>query len=582
MALENGKKRPDVDQKVVALFAFGIVCAILLILIVNISINTTSGVRGYVGGEGMWTKAQKESVIHLTNYIITENEEEFNHFKSALRVNLGDRTAREELLKNDYNYQKAYDGFIKGKNHPEDIPHMINVFRRFSWTPQVQTAIDIWTEADEKITDLIHFGDSIRTQIQSPEISLGQKTEWVTRIEKMDHEFTDLEVRFSAAMGDLARLVNSVLRWSVITLGLMLIGIGIWLVYRFLNSTRVWMKTLRESEERFKQVLSNSKDVLYKMNLEDREYKYVSPALTSMLGYKPEEFLDGGISFIFSKMHPKDRERIQQVVEKYDHIEDNEFLPFVEFRLKDSSGNWKWVSNVRTLVRGSDGKPEAIIGSVRDISTQKKQDKQIKESLKEKEVLLQEIHHRVKNNLAIISSLLELQKDNVSQDVEDLLSSSQARIKSIAKVHEKLYESSTLSNIPLDAYIRELSEEIKNAYTSDKKNIEIQLDVVPFEIDLDEAIPIGLILNELINNAFKHAFKDHKEGVIRISLEKSGSGMELVVENNGDSIAEDFDPDQSDSLGMTLIRVLIKRVNGTLKIESGERTRFIIQFELGN
>lgn len=582
MAIENGKERPDVDQKFFALFAFGITCALLLIFIVNVSINTTSGVRGYVGGEGMWTKAQKESVIHLTNYIITENEEEFNHFKSALRVNLGDRAAREELQKNDYNYQKAYDGFLMGKNHPEDIPHMITVFRRFSWTPQVQKAIEVWTEADKKITGLIQFGDSIQTQIQSSEISLEQKTEWVTRIEKLDHEFTDLEVQFSASMGNLARLVNSILRWSVIFLGLILIGIGVWLVYRFLNSTKIWMETLRESEERFKQVLSNSKDVLYKMNLEDREYKYVSPAITAMLGYTPEEFLNGGISYIFSKMHPEDRERLQQVVEKYDHIEDSEFLPLVEFRLKDSSGNWKWVSNVRTLVRDSEGKPEAIIGSVRNISTQKKQEKQIKESLKEKEILLQEIHHRVKNNLAIISSLLELQKDNVSQEVEDLLSSSQARIKSIAKLHEKLYESSTLSNIPLDTYIRELSEEIKNAYTGGKKNIQIQLDVVPFEIDLNQAIPIGLIFNELINNAFKHAFKERKEGIIKISLKESGSGMELVVENNGDRIAEDFDPDQSDSLGMTLIRVLIKRVNGTLNIESGEWTRFIIQFELGD
>ena len=108
----------------------------------------------------------------------------------------------------------------------------------------------------------------------------------------------------------------------------------------------------------------------------------------------------------------------------------------------------------------------------------------------------------------------------------------------------------------------------------------MQTDVVPFEIDLDDAIPIGLILNELINNAFKHAFKERSEGIIKISLKESGSGMELTVENNGDSIAEDFDPEQSESLGMTLIQVLIKRVNGTLSIESGEWTRFIIQFEL--
>ncbi len=582
MAAENGKDRPDVDQKVVALFAFGTVCALLLILIVNISINTSSGIRAYVGGEGMWTKAQKESVIHLLNYIITEDEEEFAHFKSALRVNIGDRIGREELLKDDYDYQTVYDGFLMGKIHPDDIPHQINVFRRFQWMPQVQEAIDVWTEGDEKITRLIQFADSIQVQIESSDIGIDQKTEWIIQLEKLDHEFTDLEVRFSQVMGDLARLVNSVLRWSVIIMGLMLIGLGLWLVYRFMNSTKIWMETLKESEERFKQVLTNSKDVLYKMTLDDKEYKYVSPAINSMLGYTQEEFIEGGISFIFSKMHPEDRERIQQVVEKYDSIEDREFLPFVEFRLQDSSGQWKWVSNVRTLVHDSDGKPEAIIGSVRDISTQKEQDKQIKESLKEKEVLLQEIHHRVKNNLAIISSLLELQKDNVSQDVEDMLSSSQARIKSIAKVHEKLYESSTLSNIPLDIYIQELSDEIKNAYTGHNKEIQIQLDVQSLVIDLDEAIPIGLILNELINNAFKHAFKKLKEGVIKISLKKSGSGMELIVENNGERIAENFDPEQSESLGMTLIQVLIQRVNGSLKIESGDWTRFIIQFEPGH
>ena len=193
---------------------------------------------------------------------------------------------------------------------------------------------------------------------------------------------------------------------------------------------------------------------------------------------------------------------------------------------------------------------------------------------------MQEIHHRVKNNLAIISSLLELQKDNVSEEVEALLSSSQSRIKSIAKVHEKLYESSTLSNIPLDTYIRELAEEIKKAYTSDKKDIELQLNVSPYEIDLDDAIPIGLILNELINNAFKHAFKGLDKGILYISLQGKGDGMELVVANDGNAIAKDFDPAESDSLGMTLIQVLIKRINGTLHIESEEWTKFTIQFEL--
>ena len=123
--------------------------------------------------------------------------------------------------------------------------------------PQVKKAIEIWTEGDEKIAKLIHFGDSVRVQMQASDISLEQKTEWVSQLEELDQELTELEVRFSSEMGNLARLVNSVLRWSVIFLGLLLIGIGIWLVYRFLNSTKIWMETLKESEERFKQVLSN-------------------------------------------------------------------------------------------------------------------------------------------------------------------------------------------------------------------------------------------------------------------------------------------------------------------------------------
>lgn len=577
---EPKKERLDVNQKMVALCVFAAICALSLILIVNLSINTLSGIRAYVAGEGYWAKAQKESIIHLSNYILTEDEEEFDSFRSVLRINFGDKVARQELLKDEFDYEVTYQGFLEGRNHPDDIPQMIDVFRRLQWTPQVQTSIDAWTKADLKLEQLVQFADSIRHQIQSRNVSLPQKAALVTELEKYDHELTELEVTFSNSMGNMARLVNTILRWSVIFLGLLLLSIGIWLTYRFLNSTKKWMQTLKESEEKFKNVLSNSRDILYKMNLETKEYEYFSPALENMLGYKEKDFLKGGLEFTLSRVHPDDKKEMDDVVDSYDEINSSNLLPTVEFRLKDIEGNWVWVSNVRTLVKDEEGKPEAIVGTVRDISNRKKQDQKLEKSLAEKEVLLQEIHHRVKNNLAIISSLLELQKENISEEMQELLTSSQSRIKSIAKVHEKLYESTTLSDIHLDVYIEELANEIKKAYTSKEKDIELSLDVSSLNVDINDAIPIGLILNELINNAFKHAFKGFDKGIIKISLQEKGDDMELVVANNGNKLADDFNPEESDSLGMTLIKVLIQKINGSLEITSDEWTSFNITFKL--
>ncbi|HET8865097.1 MAG TPA: histidine kinase dimerization/phosphoacceptor domain -containing protein [Gracilimonas sp.] len=582
MYKKTGQGRVDIDRKIIGVVSFGLICALLLILMVNISINTSSGVRAYVAGEGYWAKAQKEAGMHLSNYIITENPEEYEHFKSVLRVNEGDRTAREELQKENFDYDIAYEGFIKGKNHPEDIQNMVNLLRRFQNISHVEEAIEIWTAGDKKIEEFRAFAASIHTEIQSSDtISNAQKTRWMEELEVLDHELTDLEYNFSLAMGNMARLVNEIFRWTTITLGLILICIGIWITSRFYHATQTWTRALKESKEQLKNVLDNSKDVLYKLDLKTRKYVFMSPAIEQMIGYSRKHVVEGGVEFIISIMHPNDKERMNKVLENYDDLQEGDFLPATEFRLKDQSGNWKWVSNVRSLIRDEHGEPEAIVGAVRDISTQKEQGEKIRESLQEKELLLKEIHHRVKNNLAIISSLLELQKDGVSEDIQNMLSSSQARIKSIAKVHEKLYESTTLSDIPLDTYITEITEEIEKAYASNETKIDIIIDVVPVTVNINDAIPIGLILNELINNAFKHAYKGFKSGTLKINLQKgSEEEMRLFVESDGNKMDGNFDAAKSDSLGMTLIEVLVKRINGRLEIEQDDWTRFKIFFEI--
>lgn len=577
----KGEGRLNIDRKILGVVSFGLLCALLLILTVNFSINTSSGVRAFASGEAYWAKAQKEAGVHLSNYILTENPDEYEHFISVLRVIEGDRVARKELQRENFDYDVVFQGFIAGKNHPDDINNMVNLFRRFQNISHVEEAIEIWEAGDKKIEEFKSFAASIHTEIQNNNtISIAQKTRWMEQLEVLDHELTNLEYNFSLAMGNMARLVNEVFRWTTITLGLILILIGIWITSRFYRSTQIWTQALKKSEQQFKNILDNSKDVLYKLDLTTREYVFVSPAVESMLGYEIERFAEGGVNFILSIMHPEDRDHMSRVVEKYDNLEDGDFLPATEFRLQDSKGNWTWVSNVRSLIRNEHGEPEAIVGAVRDISTQKEQEEKIKESLNEKELLLKEIHHRVKNNLSIISSLLELQKEGVDEAIKEALSSSQARIKSIAKVHEKLYESTTLSEIPLDTYITEITDEIEKAYSSKEKEIEIIIDVDPITVNINNAIPIGLILNELINNAFKHSYKDYESGTLKIKLHKNTEGIVLLVESDGNKMDSNFDITKSDSLGMTLIEVLVKRINGRLEIEQDDWTRFKIMFEL--
>jgi len=581
MNISEEKDRMIGNGRIFGVVAFGMLCALLLIFVVNLSINTSSGIRAYVAGEGYWAKAQKEAALHLSNYIITEDSAKYEHFKSVLRVIEGDRLGREELQKEHFDYDVVYEGFITGKNHPNDVDDMINLFRRFQGISHVNEAIETWAAGDEKIAELRSFAADIHSVIQNRDsVSLMQKTRWMEDLETLDHELTDLEYSFSLAMGNMARLINEILRWSTISLGLILIFIGVWITARFYHSTQTYTKLIKENEEQLKNILDNSKDFLYKFNLKTRSYEFVSPGVYDMLGYEQQVYIKGGIPFVLSITHPDDIQRMNKEIKKYDELSSKNFLSETQFRLQTKSGEYKWVSNVRSLIYDEQGNATAIVGAVRDISTQKEQERTIKESLKEKEILLKEIHHRVKNNLAIISSLLELQKVGVSEDVQNLLTSSQARIKSIAKVHEKLYESTTLSDINLNTYIAEITEEIKRAYLSDDRNIDIQMDLTPLTVDINSAIPIGLILNELINNAYKHAFNGLNSGTLKVLLNVINDKIELSIESDGNKMDKNFDIHDSDSLGMTLIEVLVKRIDGQLEISQDEWTRFKITFDL--
>jgi len=205
---------------------------------------------------------------------------------------------------------------------------------------------------------------------------------------------------------------------------------------------------------------------------------------------------------------------------------------------------------------------------------------QVTASLEEKEVLLSEIHHRVKNNMQIISSMLRLQGRYIKDETYlQIFKDSQNRIRSMALIHEKLCQSENMANIDLDSYIRDLANSLYRTYAI-AENVELKIDVENVSLSIDSAIPCGLIINELISNALKYAFPNGREGEISINFRRIGDEVELVVKDNGIGMPQDLDLKHVESLGLQLVTTLVEnQLRGNLELSRTEGTEFRITFK---
>ncbi len=202
----------------------------------------------------------------------------------------------------------------------------------------------------------------------------------------------------------------------------------------------------------------------------------------------------------------------------------------------------------------------------------------LKKSLNEKDTLIKEIHHRVKNNMQVISSLLSLQSSQVKEKtIKNLFLQSQNRIRAMALVHETLYQSETLSEINFDKYMNDLIISISHLFG--KKNTRCLINANDVYLDINLAIPCGLIINELVSNCFKYAFDyEQEECLIKISIENSDKNKILIVEDNGKGFPRHIDFENTDSLGLQLVTSLVSQINGQIKLLSEKGTKFIITF----
>jgi len=246
--------------------------------------------------------------------------------------------------------------------------------------------------------------------------------------------------------------------------------------------------------------------------------------------------------------------------------------------------NGSWLHLTATSIRNSKGKIIGALETLQDISEQKDAESKIMKSLKEKEVLLREIHHRVKNNLQIISSLINLQSNYLEDEkTSETFKEIQNRVKSIALLHEKLYQSNDLSKINLADYIPQIALDLYKSYGVGP-DIKLDIDIEDVLLDINKALPCGLIINELLTNSIKHAFSKErtlsdKNDKIRINLQQKENIYQLIVSDNGMGYPDDLDINKTKTLGLSLVNGLKDQLNGQIELKNKNGAFFKLTFQ---
>ncbi|MGB3267781.1 MAG: PAS domain-containing protein, partial [Microcoleus sp.] len=335
-------------------------------------------------------------------------------------------------------------------------------------------------------------------------------------------------------------------------------------------------KVIRESEERFRQLAENIQDSFWLLSAELTDLLYLSPAYEQIWGRSREELYAEPIKWM-DWVHPEDKHCLQEAIGRVLQGESTS----TEYRIFLPDGSIRWVCDRAFPIYDELGNIYRIAGICEDISDRKLTAARIQVALREKEVLLKEIHHRVKNNMQVVSSLLQLQ----AQYIEDestlaLFEESQIRIHSMALIHEQLYQSDNLDLIDLPLYIENLVANLYQSFGCGNTSIQFNVNVEPVSLNIETAIPCGLIINELVSNSLKYAFTDSLAGEIKINfyLETTSQQFHLSIQDNGRGFPPGFNVENAETLGLRLVRMLTNQLDGTLVIDSQCGTCYDISF----
>jgi diguanylate cyclase (GGDEF)-like protein/PAS domain S-box-containing protein len=345
---------------VLIIWPFLVIVAVLLWLSSE-SMSILVAVRSYAEGESLWSKGQKEAVFHLMRYAETRSEADYQKYRDAISVPRGDRKARIELERPDPDYAIVWRGLIEGRTHPDDIPHVIKLYRRFRNVSFMAEVVAVWEEADRMVDELTQAADQLRERASTLNATEQTLRPILHQILDIDARLTPLEDRFSQRLGDAARSTQLLLLIANMAVAITLIPVGIFLSYRMIRRREEAERALKLSEERFNLAVTGSNDGLWDWNLDTGEV-YYSPRFKQLLGFEEQE-MDGTAEALTSRLHPEDKPAYEQAVDG--HLQRGG--PFdIEIRLQTKVGEYRWFHFRGQALRTSTGRAMRMAGAMTD------------------------------------------------------------------------------------------------------------------------------------------------------------------------------------------------------------------------
>ncbi|MDX1926735.1 MAG: histidine kinase dimerization/phosphoacceptor domain -containing protein [Pirellulaceae bacterium] len=327
-------------------------------------------------------------------------------------------------------------------------------------------------------------------------------------------------------------------------------------------------------EEKYRAVVEDQTEVVCRLRA-DGSFLFVNEVYCRFFGKSQNELIG---KLWRPVVHPDD---VTIVEAKLATLSPTNPIIIIENRVYDASGDVRWMEFVNRGFFGSDGVLVEIQAVGRDITHRKAIEEQLRKSLLEKEILLKEIHHRVKNNLQVISTLLDLQS-NYTQDLMaiEMFRESRMRVKTMALIHENLYRTDDMSQVNIQENIAHLAKHLLSSY--DMPRIKVVVEVSPIELAIDTAITCGLIVNELLSNCLKHAFEKDTNGLITVCLRIAASSLVLSVSDDGVGFPASVNFYDTKSFGINLVHLLARKLRGTAELQCEQGTKITIIFPAAN
>ena len=541
-------------------------------------------------------------------------EDELRHYRERLEEMVGDRTRKlasaNEQLRLEISERQRVEEALR------DSETRLRVALRSAqagvWEWNIKTGTAKWSDQNYQVLGL------------QPGSCEPAYENWLRAVHPDDREAANVKVaKVVEQRGDLnfeMRVVwpDGTVRW-VADIGRILydaagepermIGILIDITERKKAEEALW-----NSEARLRLALQATNAGVWDWDLQN-DLNTASKRLLEILGITPKTSIFP-LETLLKSIHPEDRawakSEAWEIVERGNDMD-------LEFRIVRPDGEIRWVHDLGILIRDDAGRPLRMIGTMTDITERKRAEQElknyrdhleilvdertaalegtnaqlqqeiverqraeqkIKASLQEKEVLLKEIHHRVKNNLQVITSLLDLQAETIQdRATREKFRESRNRVRSMALIHERLYRNVDLASIDLAEYVKNLAESLFSSYNINSNTVTLQVDMEPIWMSVERAVPCGLIINELITNALKYAFPKGEAGIVGVEMKALAENRVILrIWDNGVGLPTHVDPGRSVSLGLTIVATLVKQLRGTLSLQREGGTGFTIAF----